>query len=89
MRHLPLTLLVTVFIGGCGGSVLADAEAKAAAACECQDPDCVRPYVIWFDETSRKDGGAALDGLSDDDKAKYKEFSLKAGDCQVKIKSGS
>ena len=88
MRYLSFSLLSCV-LAGCGGSVLADAEGKAAAACECTDADCVRPIIRWFNEQSLKDGGAALEGLSDEDKGKFKKLSLQAADCQMKIKSGN
>lgn len=84
---LATVLFLTASIAACdGGNVLEDAKAKSKAACECEDAECVREYVKWFNEQSLKDGGKALEGLSEGDRAAFEELSLKAGECQMEIK---
>lgn len=94
MKFSPALLCSALFLTGTlaacdgGGGVLKDAEAKSKAACECADTECVKEYVKWFNETSLKDGGKALEGLSDEDKAKYEGYAIEAGDCQLALKMG-
>lgn len=89
MRAWILGAVAAVGLMACGGgNLLKDAEAKAKAACECKDAECVRPHVKWFNEQSLKDGGAALKGLSAEEAAQYSKFAVQAGECQAKIKMG-
>ena len=86
---LKTTLVALCLLGAAGCSdIVAQAESKAKAACACKDAACTRPYIQWFNEQSLKGNGAAIKDLSAEASARYRALSIKAGECQMKLKLG-
>ena len=94
MRLLGVVFALVALSIGCGkkaggGDLVTEAEQKAKAACECKDAECVRQYIKWFNEKSLRDDGAAVKALPADKQEQYTSFALQAGDCQVKLQTGT
>lgn len=71
--------------GGGGGNLAEESTEKSDAACECEDFDCTKDYIAWFNKVSitREDD---LSALSTEDYDIYLGNSLQAGDCQEALR---
>ena len=93
MRRTFRLSVITAFaaaLSSCGGDgggngLVEESTEKADAACACENLDCTKDYIRWFNEVSiaREDDLAAL---SPEDYDTYLGNSLRAGDCQETLR---
>ncbi len=69
-------------VAGCGGGdLIAEATAKADGACECDNFECTKDFIGWFNEVSIT-RESDLEALGESGYNAYLEQSLRAADCQ-------
>jgi len=81
-------LSLSAALSGCGDSdaLAKEAKEKADATCACKDFDCTKQYIIWFNKTSITQDDD-IKSMSAKAQQAYKADTLRAADCQDKLRS--
>jgi hypothetical protein len=72
--------------GGGGGDLKSQVEKHSKALCECKDAECAREHMKEINKITIKNA-KDIAKMSEEDRKALKEASLKAGDCQLKLKT--